>query len=151
MAVAGRILIMPKGAYSASVTYEMLDMVSHEGATWVAKKTSVGIAPSAITSEYWFQMVGNDAIDLDAHKAEILAEADQNVAVMKAAIDYDIALINLKVDNCVPLAGGTMNGALKAVNPAVGTEGVRNISAGTADLTAGTSALATGSIYIVYE
>ena len=56
MATAGRILIMPKGAYNASTTYEMLDMVSHNGTSWLAKKTSVGITPSASTSEYWHEM-----------------------------------------------------------------------------------------------
>ena len=51
----------------------------------------------------------------------------------------------------LPLTGGTMTGTLNASNPAVGTQAVRNIYAGTADLTAGSSALATGLIYFVYE
>ena len=72
MATAGRILIMPKGPYDASVTYEMLDMVSHDGATWLAKRTSVGIAPSDSVSDYWFKMVGVSAADMEAFKTEIL-------------------------------------------------------------------------------
>ena len=36
-------------------------------------------------------------------------------------------------------------------NPAAGSSYVRNIHAGTSDLTAGSSSLATGAIYIVYE
>jgi hypothetical protein len=51
MAIAGRVLIMPKGAYDASLQYEMLDMVSHNGATWLAKKTEVGIKPSDANQE----------------------------------------------------------------------------------------------------
>lgn len=53
MITAGRILIMPKGAYSADETYEMLDLVSHNGISWLAKKTSVGIEPSDANEEYW--------------------------------------------------------------------------------------------------
>jgi hypothetical protein len=56
MTSAGRILIMPKGNYDASVTYEMLDLVSHNGKSWLAKKASVGIEPSAANGEYWMDM-----------------------------------------------------------------------------------------------
>lgn len=58
MANAGRILIIPKGAWSADQTYEMLDLVNHGGASWLAKKTSAGIAPSIETNEYWFNFMG---------------------------------------------------------------------------------------------
>ena len=52
----------------------------------------------------------------------------------------------------LPLSGGTMAGSLKAMSsPAVGTAQVRNIYAGTSDMTAGSSSLATGTIYLVYE
>lgn len=57
MAAAGRILIMPKGAYDKSITYEMLDLVSHNGTSWLAKKTVIGIVPSEANSEYWHNMV----------------------------------------------------------------------------------------------
>ena len=52
----------------------------------------------------------------------------------------------------LPLSGGTMTGSLKAMSsPAVGTAQARNIYAGTSDMTAGSSTLATGTIYLVYE
>lgn len=53
MASAGRILIIPKGNYEANTTYEMLDLVKHNGTSWLAKKTLKGIEPSAANSEYW--------------------------------------------------------------------------------------------------
>ena len=56
MASAGRILIMPKGAYDASATYEMLDLVNHNGKSWLAKKTVNGIEPSDANSEHWQDM-----------------------------------------------------------------------------------------------
>lgn len=51
-------------------------------------------------------------------------------------------------------ASGTLGGRVVANAAAVATIGtaqVRNIKAGTADLTAGSSALATGEIYFVYD
>lgn len=57
MASAGRILIMPKGAYDSSTTYEMLDMVSYNGKSWLAKKTVVGVEPSSANSEYWHDLI----------------------------------------------------------------------------------------------
>lgn len=52
----------------------------------------------------------------------------------------------------VPTGGTTMTGALKAMsNAAVGTAQMRNIYAGTADMTAGSTSLATGTIYLMYE
>lgn len=52
----------------------------------------------------------------------------------------------------LPRSGGTLTGMVKAggaLEP--GTAQLRNISAGTQDLQAGVSALATGEIYLVYE
>lgn len=51
----------------------------------------------------------------------------------------------------LPIGGGTLTGAVTASSPAIGTAGVRNIYAGTADMEAGVTALATGALYFVYE
>lgn len=58
-ASAGRILIIPKGNYNSSVTYEMLDLVYHNGTSWLAKKTVIGIEPSEANGEYWHKVVDN--------------------------------------------------------------------------------------------
>lgn len=70
MASAGRILILPKGEYNASTTYEMLDLVSHNGASWLAKKTVSGIEPSIENNEYWQNMINFDPSDFDSRKAD---------------------------------------------------------------------------------
>ena len=62
MASAGRILIMPKGDWSADTAYEMLDLVYHNGISWLAKKEVVGIEPSNDNAEYWHKMVDVDEI-----------------------------------------------------------------------------------------
>lgn len=52
----------------------------------------------------------------------------------------------------LPKAGGTMTGVLTAGGAqAVGAKQVRNIYAGTGGMTAGTTSLATGCIYLQYE
>ncbi len=59
---AGRILLMPKGYYSADATYEMLDLVNHGGESWVCKKECTGQEPSDSNTEFW-QRFGT-AVDL---------------------------------------------------------------------------------------
>lgn len=51
MASAGRVLPLPKGAYSPSTTYHLLDFVSYQGSTYICKQTSTGNAPTNTT--YW--------------------------------------------------------------------------------------------------
>lgn len=60
MASAGRILIMPKGEWNTETEYEMLDLVSHNGRSWLAKKNAVGIEPRDENAEYWQDMFGID-------------------------------------------------------------------------------------------
>jgi hypothetical protein len=56
MASAGRILIIPRGDWNAETEYEMLDLVNHNGKSWLAKKTCTGIEPSEANAEYWQNM-----------------------------------------------------------------------------------------------
>ena len=58
MASAGRILILPKGNWDATTTYENLDLVAHNGKAWLAKKASVGIEPDETKTEYWHDFLG---------------------------------------------------------------------------------------------
>lgn len=52
---AGRVLMIPKGEYDATATYTMLDVVSYQGKSYVAKQTTTGNAPTNTT--YWQLMV----------------------------------------------------------------------------------------------
>lgn len=71
MASAGRILIIPKDNWNAETTYENLDLVFHNGTSWLARKDVIGIEPSDDNSEYWFKMC--EAVDLGEYvkKSEI--------------------------------------------------------------------------------
>lgn len=68
MANAGRILIIPRGVYDATTTYEILDLVSYNGTSWLAKKTSIGIEPSEANSEYWQNMFESEWYKLHLNK-----------------------------------------------------------------------------------
>jgi hypothetical protein len=53
MATAGRILIIPRGGYSSATQYEQLDLVLHNGDSWLAKQNVKGVEPSDNNSAYW--------------------------------------------------------------------------------------------------
>ena len=104
MASAGRILIMPKGNYDSSATYEMLDMVQHNGTSWLAKKTVTGIEPIAENSEYWHNMFNIDIANnlttteagkvLDARQGKILKDTKQErivqSVIVKSGSSYEL-------------------------------------------------------------
>lgn len=70
MTSAGRVLLIPKGKYDNAATYNMLDMVTENFSTYVAKKTATGIAPSSdTTEEYWMQMTGDTVVEQDVQDA----------------------------------------------------------------------------------
>lgn len=66
----------------------------------------------------------------------------------KAASSHNHDASNITSGTLSAARGGTGQSSLY---PAVGTYGVRGIAAGTSDLTAGSSSLSTGAIYLVYE
>lgn len=103
MASAGRILILPKGNYDSSVTYEMLDLVFHGGASWVAKKTVVGIEPTDDNKEHWMKMC--ESLDL----TEIL----QRIAALEAQMLGTISLDDIDLSGYLEKKGGTLTGDLK--------------------------------------
>ena len=60
-AIAGRVLIIPQGAYNPSSTYHMLDAVSYNGNSYIAKKTTQGNTPTA-DNEFWMLMSAGSAV-----------------------------------------------------------------------------------------
>lgn len=81
MASAGRILIMPKGDYDSSVTYEMLDLVTYNNCAWLAKKESVGIEPTETNKDYWQKLLDLSGLTVGTDKVEGLADyIDQRIS-----------------------------------------------------------------------
>ena len=88
MAVAGRILIMPKGEYDASKTYETLDLVSHNGFSWLAKKSCVGIEPSNEASEYWHNMLNISIDDINKLAEDVKALVLHEDVTLEQTADF---------------------------------------------------------------
>ena len=78
MTSAGKILIMPKGDYDSTKTYQILDLVKHGGTSWLAKQeVPVGIAPTNANAEYWQNMFEPEAFIesvIEAKVAEYMAK-----------------------------------------------------------------------------
>ena len=108
---AGRILIMPRGTYDANATYEFLDLVTYNNASWLAKKTATGIEPA--DGEYWHKMadgvelvtnltteVEGKALDASMGKVlkELIDEVDANLEEVSATHDEDIEALRLAIE-----------------------------------------------------
>lgn len=77
MADAGKIMIMPKGAYDAGTSYEVLDLVTHNDRVWVAKRNVTGVEPSEANSADWFMMVDDNVSKLGGKGASEYALSEQ--------------------------------------------------------------------------
>ena len=51
----GRVSVVPKGVFDSSTTYSRLDIVSHDGSSYIAKK-DVPVGTSLIDTTYWLQI-----------------------------------------------------------------------------------------------
>lgn len=56
-ASAGRVLIKPRGEWSAEAVYHRLDLVNYGGYAWLAKQTVTGVEPSDDYPSYWHNML----------------------------------------------------------------------------------------------
>lgn len=74
---AGRIGFVIKGDYSSSTTYEFLDVVYYQNATYIARKTTTGVLPTVTTD--WFCAVDADVNGL-VHACAINPNASADYA-----------------------------------------------------------------------
>lgn len=81
-AIAGRVLLIPKGAYDANVTYHMLDVVSYGGNSYVAKQTTAGNTPSA-DNAYWMLLSAGSAVASINDIGDVLITSPTNGQVLK--------------------------------------------------------------------
>ena len=126
MAYVGKILIMPKGAYAKTTVYEILDMVSHNGKTWVAKKDVIGIEPSKSNSAFWFEMVGHAlANDLSITEEGYALDARQGKVLMDALSETsaEVAVQRARIDQFTKLEDGSTTGDAELMDARVGADG----------------------------
>ena len=154
MVNAGRVLIIPKGAWTNLTSYEMLDLVSEGDKAYLARQASVGVRPSEDASMTYWQPFGSSAsiattdtpglvmpdgvtITVDATG---LIVASLNVADLK-----DIKITNL-ANGDVLKYDGTQS---KWVNVALGTAASRNA---TASITSGsTDLIESGTVHALKQ
>lgn len=92
--------------------------------------------------------------DFQAHidDTDIHITAEERTAWNAKPDQDDLDAVSQVANAALPKAGGTMTGALVAGGTQdVATAQARNIYAGTTDMEAGVTALATGAIYLMYE
>jgi hypothetical protein len=114
MVSAGRVLIIPKGAYNPATTYEMLDLVSYNGSSYIAKTTTTGNLPT--DTNYWqLSAYGGQAANIAGNFAEIETSSiatsvhyendifvDENSQLMKATQTINIGDTIDENTNCTP-------------------------------------------------
>lgn len=72
MAIAGKVMPLPRGDYMPEEVYNILDIVGHNEKPWMCKKNgTVGIEPSLSNPDYWMLL-----IDVDITNADTLDEHD---------------------------------------------------------------------------
>lgn len=59
-AIAGRVLLVPKGNYDSTATYTMLDMVVYNGSSYICKQECTGVVPTNTT--YWMLNASGSAV-----------------------------------------------------------------------------------------
>lgn len=92
MISAGRVLIIPKGAWSNLETYEMLDIVSLDGVSYIGRKQSVGVNPSTDTQMQYWQPFGTAAEIATTEQAGLVMPDDSTITIdenglIKAVLD----------------------------------------------------------------
>ena len=120
MISAGRVLLMPKGAYDASTTYELLDIVSYNGSSYIAKGTTTGNLPTNTT--YWqLSAYGGNAANVASNFAELettsIAVAVHNVDDLFIDENSQLMITTQKINigdsivsgtNCTPTSVETL-------------------------------------------
>lgn len=122
MAIAGRVAIVPKGDWSADVTYKRLDAVTYNNALYFAKK-DVPAGTATSNTEYWSKSIvgGVGAIATKEDAGNVKPADGLSIAedgTLKVSIDGTTLTMD-QVNNVIKLADtlkDKINGAFPAAN-----------------------------------
>ena len=125
MAIAGRVAIVPKGDWSADVTYKRLDAVTYNNTLYFAKK-DVPAGTATSNTEYWSKsIVGGAGAIATTEDAGIVKPDGKSMSVDESgtlSINLDGTTITLdEAKNVIKLADtlkDAINGAFPAANVA---------------------------------
>lgn len=125
MAIAGRVAIVPKGDWSADVTYKRLDAVTYNNTLYFAKK-EVPVGTATSNTEYWSKsIVGGASAIATTEDAGVVKPDGKSMSVDESgtlSINLDGTTITLdEAKNVIKLADtlkDAINGAFPAANVA---------------------------------
>lgn len=143
MVNAGRVLIIPKGAWTNLTPYEMLDLVSEGDKAYLARQASVGMRPSEDISMTYWQPFGSSASIATTDTPGLVMPDGVTIKVDETGlIVVNLNVSDLKDIKLTNLANGDIlkydGTQSKWVNVALGTAATRNatssITSGSTDL-----------------
>lgn len=154
MVNAGRVLIVPKGAWTNLTPYEMLDIVSDGDKAYLARQASVGVRPSEDASMTYWQPFGSSASIATIDTPGLVMP--DGVTITVNATGLIVASLNvsdLKDIKLTSLANGDVlkydGTRSKWVNVALGTAASRNA---TSSITSGsTDLIESGAVHSLKE
>ena len=140
----GQAAIVSKGAYSAAASYAPLNLVTHNGGSYLCKRGCSNIEPgvSPTWQTYWvaatvgirsFAKTGETADGMEY--TATLSDNSTYVFVVKTAVDYPISVANGGTGATTAEAARENLGALSNANGAVGTANLADKAVGIAQLT----------------
>lgn len=140
----GQAAIVSKGAYSAAASYAPLNLVTHNGGSYLCKRGCSNIEPgvSSTWQTYWvaatvgirsFAKTGETADGMEY--TATLSDNSTYVFVVKTAVDYPISVANGGTGATTAEAALANLGALSNANGAVGTANLADKAVGIAQLT----------------
>ncbi|MEA4920632.1 MAG: hypothetical protein VB078_06920 [Clostridiaceae bacterium] len=149
------------GAEAAKLSVEGIENLAE---SWAVGGTGGRDGEDVNNARYWSQQAqaaaGGGVISFNGRAGGVMPQMGDYTAAQVGADPegsaeaVQTALAEHESDASAHIISGTLGGQAAAnagAQESLGVMQVRNISAGTADLTAGVSALATGQIYLVYE
>lgn len=86
-AVAGRILLMPKGDYNANTVYNSLDWVRHNNAAWVCNTDNTQNVPPSTSSPNWNLLAADSAMSNLGDLNDVSISSEVNGQILGCVID----------------------------------------------------------------
>lgn len=140
----GQAAIVSKGAYSAAASYAPLNLVTHNGGSYLCKRGCSNIEPGVLPTwqTYWvaatvgirsFAKTGETADGMEY--TATLSDNSTYVFTVKTAVDYPISVANGGTGATTAAAARENLGALSNANGAVGTANLADKAVGIAQLT----------------
>lgn len=140
----GQAAIVSKGAYSAAASYAPLNLVTHNGGSYLCKRGCSNIEPgvSSTWQTYWvaatvgirsFAKTGETADGMEY--TATLSDNSTYVFVVKTAVDFPISVANGGTGATTAEAARANLGALSNANGAVGTANLADKAVNVAKLT----------------